>query len=364
MTETVFVPAASGLAVWAITPGGLALAEKMRRQLDDCTLLTSQALPGQEADQSFARLSDAVEHHFHRFAGHIFVMSAGIVVRLIAAHLRHKTIDPAVVVVDETGQFAISLLSGHLGGANELARRVADITGGTPVITTATDVNFLPSIDLIAQQQQLIIENPNAIKTVNMALLQGRAVRLHDPYHFMSGRLPGELTARDDQTDADLPLIVVDDRRVAAVGPALFLRPPLLCAGIGCNRGTPATEIRELLMNVLDQYGLARHSLACLATIDIKQDETGILDLAEKLHLPVHFYDSTALDGVNTVENPSPAAKQYTGASSVCEAAAILAANSGTLIVPKQKAPNVTVALARRSATFLSSAWGRGTPTT
>jgi cobalt-precorrin 5A hydrolase len=125
-----------------------------------------------------------------QYTGHIFIMSTGIVVRVIAPLIRHKTEDPAVVVVDDRGMHAISLLSGHLGGANELAQKIAGIIGAKPVITTATDVNLVPAIDVLAKEKSLFIENPEAIKTVNMALLRGDKIHVHDPFSFLANCLP------------------------------------------------------------------------------------------------------------------------------------------------------------------------------
>ena len=119
----------------------------------------------------FGSLTEMVAASFRRYEGHVFIMATGIVVRTVAGLLVHKTEDPAVVVVDDRGMFAISLLSGHLGGANRLAGEVAAAIGAQPVITTATDMNAVPAIDVLALELGLRIENPNAIKTVNMALL-------------------------------------------------------------------------------------------------------------------------------------------------------------------------------------------------
>ena len=176
-------PTANGrTAIWAITPNGADLARSMAREMTGSRLFLSERVAG-EADGAigFKRLKDAINSQFPRYTSHVFIMATGIVVRTIGKHLIHKTKDPAVVVCDEAGQFAISLVSGHVGGANNLARKVARITGGQPVITTATDVNRVPAIDVIAVQAGLAIENPEAIKAVNMALLTGQPVALVSP---------------------------------------------------------------------------------------------------------------------------------------------------------------------------------------
>jgi precorrin-4 C11-methyltransferase len=346
------LPAAAGrtapVAVWAVSAGGARLARRIAAGLPGgrVRLLERFARAGEAA---FDRLEPAVAEAFPRCRGHVFVMAAGIVVRAIAARIRDKSVDPAVVVVDERGRHAVSLLSGHLGGANELAAAVAAITGGAPVITTATDVQGKPAIDLIAKALGLAIENPAAIAPVNAALLAGRAIGLHDPLELLAGRLP---RARP----VDLarpwrgrgPCVAVDDREIAAPPRALVLRPPSLAAGIGCNRGTPAGEIRDRLHACLAEAGLSPASLARLASIALKADEAGLLELARESGLPIEFFERRALRRVEgDVPNPSARVAAHVGVKSVCEAAAILAARGGPLIVPKRVSRNVTIAIAR-----------------
>ncbi len=342
------------IAIWVLTPGGLTIAKKLLRHMEQSFLFLSETLDDSTEGTRFTGLSQSVSKHFHCFHGHIFLMSTGIVVRVIARHIRHKTTDPAVVAVDDAGRFAVSLLSGHLGGANELAKSVARVTGGIPVITTATDINNLPAIDMIASRQNLVIENPDAIKIVNIAFLKKQKVRLHDSYGLLHGLIPefylDDSTIRNDDT----AVIFVDDKVTEQTKNTLLLRPKTLSAGIGCNRGTPVEEMKDFLCDMCKEHGVSIHSIKNLATIELKKDEKGILDLAHALGIPVKFYDSRTLDQVETIENPSDYAKKYTGAKSVCEAAAILASDSGRLIVSKKKTPNVTIALAREKIFCMS----------
>jgi cobalt-precorrin 5A hydrolase len=150
--------------------------------------------------------------------------------------------------------------------------------------------------------------------------------------------------------------ILVDDRGRPFSPEVLVLRPPSLVAGIGCNRNAPAEEIGNLLRGVLAAHGLSVLSLAMIASIDLKQDEAGLLSLAETLALPLVFHSRDALNQIRQVPNPSPMAAKHIGVHSVCEAAALLSAGSGTLIVPKQKSANVTVAVARRPSSSSASA--------
>lgn len=301
----------------------------------------------------FDRLADAVGRQFHRYRGHVFFMAAGIVVRMIAPHLQGKTIDPAVVVVDDRGRHAISLLSGHIGGANALTRRVAEALGAEAVLTTASDVNRLPAVDLLAVERGLAIENPAAIKFVQRALLKHRSVPVYDPRGwFMSpAAAPRFVSVADPALLVDEPAgVYVDDIRVDLPPRVLVLRPGSLTAGIGCNRGTAAQEIRELLNSVFEQSRLAISSLRSFATVSLKKDEAGLLQVAESFGIPIRFYETDELNRVLNVPTPSPMAAKHIGVESVCEAAAILASEGGRLIVTKHKSPNATLAVARTAS--------------
>ena len=341
------------IAVWAVTWKGAVLGEKIAKSLPEADLLVPAAMDG-PGRIPFGRLAEAVAGRFTAYAGHVFVMSAGIAVRMIAPLIRHKTVDPAVVVAGETGEHAISLLSGHMGGANALAKSVAGIVGGTAVITTATDLNRLPAIDVIAARRGLAMETPGAIKAVSAALLNGDTVWLHDPYNLVGDAFCGDNIAKpaaDPVTLSGLPDagpgVFVDHRIVDLPGTVLVLRPAVLAVGIGCNRNTPSEEIRTFLFDVLRANDLSPASLMGIGTVDIKADEAGILALAEDLELSLSFYDKATLAAVETIETPSAMVEKHLGVKSVCEAAAILTAKQGPLIVPKQKTPNVTVAVAR-----------------
>jgi cobalt-precorrin 5A hydrolase len=362
-------------AVWILTPNGTRLGNVMSQNLPNVDVFVSQNIPAPSAvSRRFLNLAATLEQNFHRYAGHIFIMSTGIVVRVIAPLIRHKTEDPAVVVVDDAGRHAISLLAGHLGGANELTRKVAAIIGADPVITTATDVNCVPAIDVLARQHNLFIENPQAIKSVNMALLKGQPVHVHDPFNFLKDCLPktrslpcGQLTQDVKKSGQAVESeiiagVFIDDVLWNLPPQVLVMRPASLAAGIGCNRNTAAGEIKALLEEVLAAGHLAQSSLKCLASIDLKADEPGLLALADMLKLPLVFFEREQLNQVEAIENPSTLVEKHVGVKSVCEAAAILAARNGTLIVPKHTTPNATAAIARIG--FSSSASGREIATT
>jgi cobalt-precorrin 5A hydrolase len=375
MTKTSNMSLENSLAIWVVTPNGAILADKMRRALRGADVFISNNIDRPRFKHTgFDRLKPEIEKKFEDYSGHVFIMSTGIVVRVIAPLIKHKTEDPAVVVTDDRGQHVISLLSGHLGGANQLTRQLADIVGGRPVITTATDINRLPAIDVLAQEKNLIIENPAAIKTVNMAIVKGETIYVHDPHNLLQDRLPKteprQVENRDKASGKDLqgsehigkPAVFVDDVQLTPPTGTLVLRPASLVAGIGCNRNTPAREIKTLLEAVLATAGLSVLSLKCLASIDVKSDEDGLIAAGRDYGLPLVFFERTELNQVMNIENPSTIVEKHVGVKSVCEAAAILAAQNGSLIVPKQKTKNVTVAIARID--FSSSASGPAAPIT
>jgi cobalt-precorrin 5A hydrolase len=388
----------SEIAIWALTPGGAGLALKIAdllpgsvlffsERLKECKLqfaslvtqtevstpdgevISPQILTGLDANvMRFARLKDAVAENFWHYPAHIFIMSTGIAVRMIAPLIEHKTHDPAVLAADEKGLHIISLLSGHLGGANALTLKIAKLIRADPVITTATDIQGVPAIDLLAQGKNLIIENPDAIKYVSMALLTGESITIHDPYRILYPDLKAVVNIQHPTSNVqhrisnvEYPIsnieqfsgVFVDDICQPLSEKILVLRPASLVAGIGCNRNTSADEMRMLLSDVLARFNLSRQSLKCLASIDLKADEKGLLALAEELNRPLIFFNREALNTVKTIENPSAVVEKHVGVKSVCEAAAILGANQGQLIAPKQKTPNVTVAIAR--IPFISS---------
>ena len=347
------------IAIWALTTEGARLGRKLQALFPGSCLFLGSKATHQEGALRFDRLADALSRNFPRFDGHVFIMATGIVVRSLAPLLNHKTTDPAVVVVDECGCHAISLISGHLGGANALARRVGACIGARPVITTATDLREMPAIDLIAQEKGLVIENPAAIRHVSMALLEGRCVSLHDPQGWLAGALPHErfqvLTHSESLDDGGPkwvgPGVWVDDIRIDLPDQILVLRPPSLFVGVGCNRNTPQEEIHDLLQRVLNDHHLAAASIAGLASIDLKADEKGLLTLGKTLSRPLVFFSKDQLATVRGIPSPSKVVKKHVGVESVCEAAALLASGNGTLIVPKQVTPNATIAIARKSFT-------------
>ncbi|MCA1906153.1 MAG: cobalamin biosynthesis protein [Desulfarculus sp.] len=341
------------VAIYALTATGAESARRLAPALGEgARLFLPERLAQTEAGETaFARLAPILAANWAAFGGHVLFAAAGIVVRALAGLIQDKASDPAVVVCDPAGRHAVSLLAGHLGGANALARRVAAALGGQAVITTATDQAGLPSLELVASEAGLRVENLKALAGVSAALLDGRPVALDDPEDWLASRLerdwPGLFPAAGPQAN---PSVGVDWRARPPRPGELLLRPPALWLGLGCNRGTAVAEMDELLTRVLAEAGLSPLALAGLASAIAKADEAGLLALALARNLKTSFYDAQTLDAV-AVPNPSDQPRRHLGTRSVAEAAALIAAGpGGRLLVEKQKSGNVTLAVA----------WGRG----
>ena len=338
--------------VLALTPQGAALARKICRGLTGARCWLPQGQAGNDPEvRIFDHLAAVFQEAFEQGENLVCIMAAGIVVRGIAPWLQGKDKDPAVVVVDEAGQFAVSLLSGHLGGANDLAKQVAQIIDGAPVITTATDVQKLPALDSLAAARGLLIENLAAVRQVSMALLSGRPVRLVDPDGCLADiarETPGLFIPENDETaalTAEGPGVYVGFREGDWPPGWLILRPRNLVAGMGCHIGTPASELIEFIQKIFRQERLSLASLKALATIEAKKEEPGLRQAAAELGVEFIWFTAEELKTVS-VPHPSKQVAKHLGVVSVSEAAA-LKAGGGELILAKVKGANATLAVAR-----------------
>lgn len=335
------------VAIHALTKAGVVLANRLGEALG-ATVFALKRLSDVEA-HSFESLPAHVEKVFNQYSSHVFVTAAGIAVRCIAPHLKGKDSDPAVVVMDQEGKFAVSLLSGHLGGANVLAEQCAEIVSGQAVITTATDSAGLPSLDMLAEAKGLGIGNLDRVKIVNGALLDGVKVQVYDPHNCLgvAGDSKFVPVGKRQEWRAGKPGVWVSYRTDCIDGNALRLYPRVLTLGMGCRRGVPETDISAHLRNVFDAAGLALQSVVSLGSVDLKADEAGLLQAAAGMGIEPTFFAKEQLDAV-AAPNPSGAVMDRVGVGSVAEASAILLSEGGELIVEKTKTKTVTLAVARR----------------
>lgn len=340
------------------------MAERTARALSDCAQ-TGEDDPGWDVSVSRgfgegkADLRAWTALAWEASDALLFVGAAGIAVRAIAPHVASKANDPAVVAIDEAGRFAVPLLSGHLGGANELAQTVARAAGAIPVITTATDVRGVWAVDTWARCAGLAVSNPEAIKRVSARLLSGGRVALYSDMPI-SGQPPEGVGIASDRARADIVVSpfaganagasvrVAETTGVRAQAPApepLRLVVPCIVAGIGCRRGACAEAIEEAFLLACGQAGISPSAVREAATIDVKAHEEGLLAFCRARNIPLATYSAEKLSQVEGSVSPSDFVRATVGVDNVCERAAL--ADGGKLIFPKLAHGGVTVAFSK-----------------
>lgn len=347
------------VAIIAITRNGAQLGSRLAGGLPGSQLYVLRKFQGAagKAAIAFDDLRELITRLWQEGSSLACIMASGIVVRMIAPLVTAKDSDPAVVVLDDAGKFAIALLSGHLGGANELAERCAWLLGARPVITTATDANNLPSFDLLAKEQGWVIEELGAVKLLNSLLLDNQPIAVVDctdrvrSWFHGSGKLSFYGTiASALKSNAQGFLFVTNRQLPRQVTPEnlLILRPRNLVLGIGCNSGTSADEIEAFVQQHLKRLLLSPRSVYSIATVEAKRDEPGLVACAERLGVALTCFSSEELNRVAAPSPPSAYALAAIGARGVAEPAALLASGNDRLLLKKVKSENVTLAVAER----------------
>ena len=381
-------------AVVVISRGGADVAKRLAAVLqEDLSFHVVERYAGLVSDRAGHTvkpfplpLRPVIGQLFGQYRRLVLVMPVGAAVRLIAPLLQHKHEDPAVVCVDDAGRFAVSLLSGHLGGADVLAQEVADALGATPVITSASHVKNTLAVDLLGREFGWVLEaDSNAITRVSSAIVNGEAVAVLQeagerdwatgdtpiPANLKSCASPQELV-----DSGCLAALIISDRenpfaKVSSVDGwktlTVLYRPRSLVVGMGCRRGVSREHLEELLAGAFQRHNLSLASIKSIATADIKSDEPGILELAEKYSVPVVCYCAEELNSVfessggsaspsRTSESGnseawsltrSQAAHRLLGVWGVSEPAAILASGADHLLVNREKTDRATIAVAR-----------------
>ena len=316
-------------AILYITDNGFALARRLNSLYPDA--------------KAFKFKPDTLSKFWGKHKSFIFIMASGIVVRTIAPLIKDKKTDPAVVVLDEKGRFAVSLLSGHLGGANKIAKEIADFLSGQAVITTASDTNNLPAIDLWAKENDLAIENWDTVPEISTRFLNSGELRVYSEVEI---KMPEGFLRVDKPSSADV-LITNKQFKIqnSKFKNKIYLRPKNLIIGIGCNRGTSADEIEDAAKRVLAEKNFSFLSIHSVATIDIKADEKGLNEFVREYGFPIKTFTANELNSLKGIQKSALVFKA-TGAYAVAEPTALLASGAGKLLVKKQKIGNVTVAIA------------------
>ena len=269
----------------------------------------------------------------------IFIGAVGIAVRAIAKYVEDKFLDPPVVVIDENGNYVIPILSGHVGGGNKLANRVSEILGAQSVITTATDINGVISIDTFAVENNLSIVERDLAKEVSKYLLEGKKVGF-----FLGNQEVEEYGfSKTDELG-----VFVGAIKEMPYKHTLHLVPKALCVGVGCRRNTTKEQIFDAIDTVFTKNNLFKDAIYYLGTIDIKKDETGLLEYCKSENLRLKFFSADELLKQEGITSASDFVKEITGTDNVCERSA-MALGGSKIIISKTIINGVTVAIAEKN---------------
>ena len=319
------------MVIVAFTRQGVELASKIAARLENTRVFAPVRYAGDNCEPLDSTVFDWAGEWFSRSGALVFVSAVGIAVRAIAPHVRDKTTDPAVVALDDAGENVVCLLSGHMGGGNDLAVRIAAVTGGRAIVTTATDVHGIESVDEWAVKNDCAVENPRAIKAVSAAMLDNLPVGV---------AITDELFNEFDELSPPWPV-------------TLWLRPRVLVLGVGCKRGIEKKALDAAVGDFLTGAGRSPLSLKAVASVDLKRDEPAIVDFCREKGIPFFTFSAEELsrvEGLFTAFNSSQKVLEVTGVDNVCERAAVRAAHGGALLRGKTLYPGIALALAREAA--------------
>ncbi|MBY0090865.1 cobalamin biosynthesis protein [Priestia aryabhattai] len=351
-------------AVVAITKHGVEIARNLGRTFQQSDVYyMSKFEKGDEQEQNIQLFSGSVRmllpSLFESYKGLIIIISLGAVVRMIAPILKDKKTDPAVVVIDDKGENVISVLSGHIGGANELTREVAAALEAHPVITTASDVQKTIPVDLFGKRFGWVWESAEKLTPVSASVVNEEEIAMVQEsgeknwWHYEHPVPANIKTYSSIQTALEASphaALVVTHRNLkkeeeAILENGVLYRPKVLAIGMGCNRGTSAAEIETVIEKTLAELQFSMKSVKALCTIEIKKDEEGLLEVASKYGWEFVYYSPQELNSIS-IQQPSDTVFKYTGAYGVSEPAAMLYSGADKLELVKKKSGNVTISVA------------------
>lgn len=336
------------IAMISFTGNGRRLERSLAHELEKEGHQVLQAVKCKELESD----KDAVKCSAREWTGEqfrtrdvlIFIGAVQIAVRLIASFIGSKTTDPAVLVLDEKGKYCIPILSGHIGGANEMAERIAEMAGALPVITTATDIRGKWAIDVFARKNHLYIEDMQKAKQISAKILEGKTVvaAIESGRDSIEGTVPEEVKIVPETYENPDIYIGIYERKLSSH--VLRLIPQRITVGIGCRRGTSAEQIEQLVDKILKESHINKKSIGRIASIDLKKDEEGLLTFCNKYNIEPEFYPEEELKKVEGEFSVSTFVKKVTGVDNVCERSAVY--TGGTLRIRKQAENGVTAAFA------------------
>lgn len=281
------------------------------------------------------------EQVFKNYDALISVGAIGIVVRHISHFVKNKCVDPAVIAIDDLGRYVIPILSGHIGGANELAKRISSELGSTAIITTSTDIHNRFAVDVFAKKNHLFITSMSKAKDVSARLIDGRFVGFSSDFPI-EGDIPSELTPSDGGEFGIKVTESIDDR---PFDETLVLIPKDIIIGVGCKRDTNPKVMESFVKDVLRRENISEHRIKRVASIDIKKDEDAIIELSERYGADLSFYNDVELNSIDGTFSSSEFVKRITDVDCICERSAVC--GGGELIMRKYASDGMTIALAK-----------------
>lgn len=332
--------------VFSYTRRGAKLSMQIKKNLEllgyETEAYTSEKFL--EVDSSLKKSAGCLKAAKEAFAQNrviVYIGSCGIAVRAIAPYVVSKTSDPAVISIDEGGNFVIPLLAGHIGGANKIARKLAKEIEAQAVITTATDINGLFAVDEWAARNNYYIADMSAAKEFSSALVDGKEICVKSMYK-LTGTLPKGLKLQDS---GKIGLLIGCDEKEKAFSTTLNVIPKVFSLGIGCKRNTLSEDIEKLVLAQLELMKISIHAIKEICSADLKKDEKGLLAFADKYNLPLRFFSAKELAQQKGDFTSSKLVLRVVGVDNVCERSAV-AASKGKIILRKTSKNGVTMALA------------------
>ena len=345
------------VSVLAITKNGINIGIKLKELFPNWEIFAPVKLSNENNSIIWYSepTSDKIIELFKNSNALICLFSLGAVIRLIAPHLKDKKTDPAVIVIDDKTNFVISVLSGHIGGANELTQEISEKLNALPVITTAADVNKTIAVDLVGREFGWRIDDDTTVTKISAHMVNAEPIGVFQQTNDQKWykQLPKNVTIYDSleelkESNSKAHLIISDeiiDNELSQE--SVIYRPQSLVIGIGLHWDTTKDTIKEGIEHCLKKFNLSSKSIAKLVSIKKPENVQGLIDLGKEMQVPVEYVDREELAEIIT-PNPSTTVKAFEGTASVSEAAAIKV-SKGELIVEKQKfPPNLTVAIARK----------------
>ena len=347
-------------AIVAITKHGIEIARRIKQKMQEVEIFVPAKHTDGKTDISWfsEQSTQLLGSLFKTHDALICIFSLGAVIRIIAPHLVDKKSDPAVIVIDDRANHVISALSGHLGGANALARLVASFLGAQPVITTAADVNETIAVDLAGREFGWTIDNFDNVTRTSAFMVNEEKIAIYQDAgekNWWHTELPKNVTVVDRIDHVKSPEfkagLVISDRTIydpEIISKSVVYRPKSLVVGIGLHWDTSKDIIESGIRTVFNEKGLAFQSIRNISSINREAKVKGLEEFSKQYGISVEIYDKDTLATV-IVPNPSETVQKFEGTPSVSEASSLLS-SKGVLVVPKQKfPPNLTVAVSRIS---------------